>query len=89
MNKTTEITGPVTVELHISSSTADADLFLVLPVFTPDMKEIRVSWVRSIRTRRSAQACWSCGLLARGVWRGSTDVRSDDSPTFWKPCPGL
>ena len=39
MNKTTEITGRVTVKLHISSPTADADLFLVLRVFTPDLKE--------------------------------------------------
>jgi hypothetical protein len=40
MKETTEITGPVAAKLHISSSTADADLFLVLRVFTPDMKEV-------------------------------------------------
>ncbi|MEP9375888.1 CocE/NonD family hydrolase [Aquabacter sp. CN5-332] len=36
----TEITGPVAARLNISSSTEDADLFLVLRVFTPDFKEV-------------------------------------------------
>ena len=40
MAEDTEITGPVAAKLHISSSTADADLFLVLRVFAPDMKEV-------------------------------------------------
>jgi predicted acyl esterase len=36
----TEITGPSAVKLFVSSSTRDADLFLVLRVFSADMKEI-------------------------------------------------
>ena len=36
----TEITGPVAAKLFVSSSTADADLFLVLQVYGPDGKEI-------------------------------------------------
>ena len=36
----TEITGPVAAKLFVSSATADADLFLVLRAFTPDLKEI-------------------------------------------------
>ena len=40
MQEATEITGPVAAKLHISSSTADADIFLVLRVFAPDMKEV-------------------------------------------------
>lgn len=36
----TEITGPVSAKLFVSSSTTDADLFLVLRVFTPDGEEI-------------------------------------------------
>jgi hypothetical protein len=36
----TEITGPSAAHFAVSSSTADADLFLVLRVFTPDMREI-------------------------------------------------
>ena len=36
----TEVTGPLAAKLFVSSSTADADLFLVFRVFTPDMKEV-------------------------------------------------
>jgi uncharacterized protein len=36
----TEITGPVAARLFVSSSTTDADLFLILRVFSADMKEI-------------------------------------------------
>lgn len=35
-----EITGPSAAKLFVSSSTTDADLFLVLRVFGPDMKEV-------------------------------------------------
>jgi uncharacterized protein len=36
----TEITGPSALKLFVSSSTSDADLFIVLRVFTGDLKEI-------------------------------------------------
>ncbi len=36
----TEITGPVAARLRVSSETEDADLFLVLRVFAPDLREI-------------------------------------------------
>jgi predicted acyl esterase len=36
----TEITGPLAARLFASSSTADADLFLVFRVFSPDMREV-------------------------------------------------
>jgi predicted acyl esterase len=36
----TEITGPLAAKLFISSSTTDADLFLVLKVYTPDFREV-------------------------------------------------
>ena len=36
----TEITGPSAAKLFVSSSTRDADLFLILRVFDPNMKEI-------------------------------------------------
>ena len=36
----TEITGPSAAKLVVSSSTSDADLFLIVRVFTPDLKEI-------------------------------------------------
>ncbi|MCZ6845421.1 MAG: CocE/NonD family hydrolase [Alphaproteobacteria bacterium] len=35
-----EITGPIAAKLFVSSATADADLFLVVRVFAPDMKEV-------------------------------------------------
>src|SRR6266700_1698485 len=38
--QTTEITGPVAAKLFVSSSTRDADLFLVLRVFDPGGKEL-------------------------------------------------
>jgi uncharacterized protein len=36
----TELTGPLAAKLHISSTTADADLFLIFRVFRPDGEEI-------------------------------------------------
>jgi predicted acyl esterase len=36
----TEITGPLAAKLFVSSSTADADIFVVFRVFTPDMREV-------------------------------------------------
>jgi predicted acyl esterase len=36
----TEITGPLAARLRVSSSTADADLFLVFRVYTPDLREV-------------------------------------------------
>jgi uncharacterized protein len=35
-----EITGPMAANLRISSSTADADIFVVFRVFTPDLREV-------------------------------------------------
>ncbi len=40
LEKETEITGPVAAKLRISSSTEDADLFLVVRVFTADLREV-------------------------------------------------
>jgi uncharacterized protein len=36
----TEITGPVAAKLFVSSETEDSDLFLVLRVFNPEMREV-------------------------------------------------
>lgn len=36
----TEITGPIAAKLFVSSSTSDADLFLILQLFDPDGKEV-------------------------------------------------
>jgi predicted acyl esterase len=40
LGEETEITGPLAAKLFVSSSTADADLFLVFRVFTPDLREV-------------------------------------------------
>jgi predicted acyl esterase len=40
LERETEITGPLASRLFVSSSTPDADLFLVFRVFTPDLREV-------------------------------------------------
>ncbi len=40
LDKDTEITGPIATRLFVSSTTSDADLFLIVRVFTPDLREI-------------------------------------------------
>jgi uncharacterized protein len=40
LGKQTEITGPLAAKLKVSSSTSDADLFLVFRVFTADLREV-------------------------------------------------
>ncbi|HXW50093.1 MAG TPA: CocE/NonD family hydrolase, partial [Xanthobacteraceae bacterium] len=40
LDRETEITGPSAVKLFVSSSTRDADIFVVLRVFSPDVKEV-------------------------------------------------
>lgn len=39
-DKDVEFTGPLAAKLFVSSQTKDADLFLVVRLFTPDMKEV-------------------------------------------------
>ncbi len=45
-----EITGPVAAKLFVSSNTSDADLFLVLRVFTPDGREVTFQGANDPRT---------------------------------------
>src|SRR5262249_4677660 len=40
LEQDTEITGPIAAKLWVSSATEDADLFLVVRAFSPDMKEL-------------------------------------------------
>src|SRR5256886_10465575 len=47
VEKQTEITGPLAARLFVSSSTPDADLFLVFRVFTPDRSEEHTSELQS------------------------------------------
>jgi uncharacterized protein len=40
LTEAAEITGPIAAKLFVSSSTSDADLFLIVRVFSPDLKEV-------------------------------------------------
>ncbi|MGA9005007.1 MAG: CocE/NonD family hydrolase, partial [Pseudolabrys sp.] len=40
LEQETEITGPIAAKLWVSSATEDADLFLVVRAFTPELKEV-------------------------------------------------
>ncbi|MEY3625709.1 MAG: CocE/NonD family hydrolase [Burkholderiaceae bacterium] len=40
LQQSTEITGPIAAKLWVSSSTRDADLFLIVRAFDPNMKEV-------------------------------------------------
>ncbi|MDA0999000.1 MAG: CocE/NonD family hydrolase [bacterium] len=65
--KDTEFTGPASAKLFVSSETEDADLFLILRVFTPDMREITfqgsndphtpvgMGWLRASHRKLDAQ----------------------------------
>ena len=40
ISEETEVTGPIAAKLFVSSETKDADMFLVVRVFTPDVEEV-------------------------------------------------
>jgi uncharacterized protein len=40
LSESTEITGPITAKLFVSSATEDADLFVVVRAFSPDFREL-------------------------------------------------
>ncbi len=72
--KETEITGPIASKLFVSSETEDADLFLVLRLFTPDMKEITFSGTVDPHTP-----------IAQGWLRASHRKLDPAQSTEWKP----
>jgi len=45
-----EITGPIAAKLFVSSATEDTDLFLIVRVFTPDLKEVVFQGALDART---------------------------------------
>lgn len=69
-----EITGPVAARLFVSSSTTDADLFLVLQVFDPQGREVTFIGANDPRT--------PVGL---GWLRASHRKRDPDRSTPWRP----
>ena len=56
LTEETEITGPLAANLRISSTTEDADIFLVFRVFSPDMRE--VTFVGAIDPRTPIAQGW-------------------------------
>lgn len=67
LTASTEITGPIAAKLWVSSETEDADIFLVLRAFAPDMKEVlfhgaldphqplSLGWLRASRRKLDVQ----------------------------------
>ncbi len=74
LEKETEITGPMAAKLFVSSSTRDADLFLIVRVFDPDGKELTFMGSTDPNTP-----------IANG-WLRVSHRRLDPGKThFWRP----
>jgi len=70
----TEITGPSSARLHVSSSTEDADLFVVLRLFDPSDNEVTFQGALDPHTP-----------LAHGWLRASHRAVDTDLSTEWRP----
>ncbi|MCH2549306.1 MAG: CocE/NonD family hydrolase, partial [Alphaproteobacteria bacterium] len=70
----TEITGPLAAKLFVSSSTTDADIFLVVRLFSPDIKEIVFQGTLDPNTP-----------IANGWLRASHRKLDPEKSTFWQP----
>jgi predicted acyl esterase len=70
----TELTGPVAAKLWVSSSTTDADLFLVLRVFTPDLREVTFAGAIDPHTP-----------VAQGWLRASQRALDEGLTRAWRP----
>lgn len=70
----TEITGPLAARLRVSSSTKDADLFLVFRVFTPDLREVTFMGAIDPHTP-----------VAQGWLRASHRKLDEDLSLPWRP----
>jgi hypothetical protein len=82
----TEITGPLATRLFVSSSTADADLFVVFRVFSPDMRE--VVFMGAIDPHTPVAQGWLRASQRKLDPRLSTEYRpyhSHDEPQLLKP----
>ena len=74
MAKDTEFCGPIASKVWVSSDTKDADLFLVVRVFTPDFKEIVFHGALDPHTP-----------VASGWLRASHRALDKDRSTEWAP----
>jgi predicted acyl esterase len=71
----TEITGPSMVKLFASSSTEDADIFVVLRLFTPDLREVVFQGAIDPHTP-----------IGQGWLRASQRKLDPALSTPWRPC---
>jgi putative CocE/NonD family hydrolase len=69
-----EITGPLAARLFVSSQTSDADLFVVVRLFTPDMKEIAFQGANDPNTP-----------IAQGWLRASHRQLDPEKSKPWRP----
>jgi len=74
MEKDTEFCGPIASKVWVSSDTKDADLFLVVRVFTPDFKEVVFHGALDPHTP-----------VASGWLRASHRALDKDRSTEWAP----
>ena len=74
MEEDTEITGPMAAKLFVSSSTEDADLFLIVRVFDPEGKELTFMGSTDPHTP-----------IANGWLRVSHRALDPEKSTFYRP----
>ena len=74
LDRETEITGPLASRLYVSSSTEDADLFVVFRVFTPDLREVVFMGAIDPHTP-----------VAQGWLRASHRKLDEKLSTAWRP----
>lgn len=74
LDQDTEITGPLAARLNVSSSTADADVFLVLKVLDPEGREVTFYGALDPHTP-----------IAQGWLRASHRKLDPALSTFWRP----
>jgi predicted acyl esterase len=70
----TEVTGPLAARMTVSSSTEDADIFLVLRVFDPDGNEVTFQGALDPHTP-----------VAQGWLRASHRALDEDASETWRP----
>jgi predicted acyl esterase len=74
LDQETEITGPVAAKLWVSSETVDADLFLILRAFSPNMTEVTFQGALDPHTP-----------IAQGWLRASHRKLDPTLTTAWRP----
>ncbi len=74
LDEPTEVTGPLAVRMTVSSSTEDADIFVVLRVFDPDGNEVTFQGALDPHTP-----------IAQGWLRASHRALDEDASETWRP----